>query len=538
MRKKLFIFSGLFFLLSFLILYFGPGAVQAIRANLYNSDILFPFSLYKSFFQPGSHADWILGSNTPYLELALGLVVWALTAGNIHLSLALYAILQPVLLTGCLLYLAYCVLGKNRLLYSLVVLFSALPILSFAVGLTRPLFFLFAWYVHMLTLGLALLALGLVIQIVFGAPRRSESTRVRLYLLCLITVLATTSDALFIFQLAAPLLVVLAALSILSLVSLKKAGLAALSLMIGTGLGQVLYSLPLLVGANRVGLVGSFMNTGRPSLLVLWRFILARISDAWNGGPAGWILWIGFYGACLAVALMLIWQRTHGQHGRVRGRIIALFLFFLLQLAANLSSALISANGELRYFMPVVYIPLFWGWPFVLILIPGLVKRFRGKLALHMGWVFLGVAFALLAVFWVTNRDRPVLDGYYPGQVACIDMHASELGLNRGITQYWSARNFMLLSKDNVVLVQVTHSMAPFHYLNNSDWYRDNFDFILADPLNTSEYLVSLESVVARFGEPAASYNCGGIEMMVYNRWSDQLFKRQFRIYLGFGAWQ
>ena len=536
MRKKFLFFSFVFFCFSFLVLYFAPGAVQAIRANWYNSDILFPFSLYQSLFHAGSALDWVFGSNTPYLELAAGWILWVLAGGNIHLTLVFYAVLQPVLLAACLLYLARCVLGKSWLLSALVVLFSALPVLAFALGLTRSLFFLFTWYVHIFTLGLALLALGLAIQVLFSIPSHSWTTRVRLYLLCLITVLATTSDALFIVQLTAPLLVMLAGMWIFSLAPRNKIGWIGLSLLIGTGLGQVLYSFPLLVGANRVGLVGSFMNANRPPLGVVWRFLLARISDAWNGASLGWIVWIGFYGACLAGVLILAWRRTHGRAGRVSGRFIALFLFLLLQLAANLSSALISANGELRYFMPVVYLPLFWGWPFLLILIPGVVKWLRESLAPPLGWGLLGLAIALLGFFLVTNPGRPALDAYYPLEVACIDTHAQALGLRYGITQYWSARYTQLLSKDRLVMVQVNHDVSPFRYLNNSDGYSHDFGFILADPLNTSSNLVPRAEVVARFGEPAASFDCDGIEMMVYNRPSDQTFKRQFKIYLGFGT--
>ena len=85
-------------------------------------------------------------------------------------------------------------------------------------------------------------------------------------------------------------------------------------------------------------------------------------------------------------------------------------------------------------------------------------------------------------------------------------------------------------------MVQVNHDVSPFRYLNNSDGYSHDFDFILADPLDASANLVPHADVVARFGEPAASINCGGIEMMVYNRASDQAFKRQFNVYLGFGT--
>ena len=536
-RRQLFILAVCFFFLSFPILYFAPGAVQSIRANWYNSDILFPFSLYQGLFHAGSAADWVIGSNVPYLELGIGWIAWILAGGNIHLALVFYAVLQPVLLTACLLYLARCVVGKNRWLSTLVVQFSALPVLAFALGLTPALFFLFTWYVHILTLGLALLALGLAIQVLFIVPRNSGATRIRLYLLCLITVLATTSDALFIFQLTAPLLAVLALVTVLRLAPLKRAGLAALSLLVGTGLGQLLYSFPLLVGANRVGLVGSFMNIARPSLLVIGRFILGRLSDAWNGAPLGWITWISFYVACLAAVLLLAWRHRR-QPGRISGRLISLFMFLPLQMAANLSSTLISGNGELRYFMPAVYLPLFWGWPFLLILIPGLAKRLRGSLAPRLGWSLLGLTAVLLGFFLLTNPDRPALDAYYPPEVACIDAHAQALGLHYGITQYWSARYIQLLSKDGLVMVQVGHDMAPFRYLNNSDGYNQDFDFALADPLNASDNLVPRSTVVARFGEPQASFDCGGIEMMVYNRASDQTYKRQFRVYLGFGSIQ
>ncbi len=545
MRKRTLIFPVAFFISSFFILYFSSGAVQSIRDNLYNSDILFPFSLYRGIFQAGSHPDWIFGSNTPYLELFFGLILWLIARGNIHLTLVFYAVFQPVFMVVCLLYLARCLLGKNWLLFSLVLIFSALPVIAFSMGVSRPLFFLFTWFVHMITMGLALVALGLVIQVINTDQVFSERVRIRLYLLCLLTVLATTSDALFIFQLTAPVIAVLALMVILSIIPLKKAGVITLSLIFGTGLGQVLYKLPLLLGANRVSLVGSFMSPNQAPLIDQLQLIAMKISNAWDGALLGWVIWSGFYLLCLLLALTFIWRWHRNERGKIRSRFFVILLFFPLQLTSNIASSLISGNFELRYFMPLVYIPLFLGWPFLFMLIPWVVESLRGKRVLAVGLSLLGLA----AVLWVVNlnssrEQHPNLADYYPGLVACVDDHSRELGLHRGIAQYWYARYISILSKDNLMMVQEIHSMAPFFYLNNSDGYEDDFDFVLAysdaismnrvDPAN----LVDRAAVIARFGEPAVSFNCDGVDMLVYNRENDQTFKRQFRLYMGFGNWK
>src|SRR5450759_624255 len=164
MRKRTLIFPVVFFISSFFILYFSSGAVQSIRDNLYNSDILFPFSLYRGIFQAGSHPDWIFGSNTPYIDLFAGLILWLVFRGNVYLTLAGFAVLQPVLMAACWLYLAYCIFGKNWQLFSLILVFAALSIMTFSVGLFRSLFFQFTWYGHVSTLGLAVVSLGLAVS--------------------------------------------------------------------------------------------------------------------------------------------------------------------------------------------------------------------------------------------------------------------------------------------------------------------------------------------------------------------------------------
>ncbi len=61
MRKRFLLLSVGFYILSFTILYLAPGSIQHLREGQYNSDLLFPFSVYEGMFSPGSHVDWVFG---------------------------------------------------------------------------------------------------------------------------------------------------------------------------------------------------------------------------------------------------------------------------------------------------------------------------------------------------------------------------------------------------------------------------------------------------------------------------------------------
>ena len=126
----------------------------------------------------------------------------------------------------------------------------------------------------------------------------------------------------------------------------------------------------------------------------------------------------------------------------------------------------------------------------------------------------------------------PNLVDYYPDNVSCVDRIVSSQGLKYGIAQFWQARPITLLSKAGAVVVQISQDLTPFRYINNSDWYHENMDFAIVDSPSNNQYGISRESIISKFGEPANTFSCPGIEILVYNRPTDILFMHQFVVHV------
>jgi len=124
---------SLFFATAFIILFLYSKSWGVYIHNVYNADLLFPFSLYQGLFNQTSHSDWVFGGYTPFMEITIGLILW-LFSRNIHTTFLLYAVIQSILVTLSLIFLAHRVTGSNSKVTSLIVVFSTFPIYLFAFG--------------------------------------------------------------------------------------------------------------------------------------------------------------------------------------------------------------------------------------------------------------------------------------------------------------------------------------------------------------------------------------------------------------------
>ena len=146
--KRLIVFASIFFGLSFLTIYFNSPVFSALRELITNSDYLFPFSLFQGLLNGTGMGGWTFTGHIPlFPDLFFGFIFWILLK-NINLVLIVYAIFQSILILASFIYLSKQIFGKNYTTISLIISFSAIPILLLATGQYMVLQYLLPIYQH------------------------------------------------------------------------------------------------------------------------------------------------------------------------------------------------------------------------------------------------------------------------------------------------------------------------------------------------------------------------------------------------------
>lgn len=430
-----------------------------------------------------------------------------------------------------MLFLAKSIFGKNYVIYSMIMIFSSVPIflLSTQKGLIINLFiYSIRWFAHFGVICLSLLALGFLIRL---AATHKESKKLPwryLLIMDFLIIITVNSDSLFIIQFVIPAVATLFCLYLLSMIQIRRLVIIVASMLLSVGIGFLLYNIQNLWGWGRANLVDKYINFLPEKIINN----LQKFGDEFINllGNRTWLLsvWICFYFVCLIVVSILIWHSRKNKIGFIRKRSLFALLFLLVQVPTIIGALIISSSIEVWYFLPIIYIPLIWGWPLITGFFPGLLKLIQNRYIVVSGSIAitLTIIFGLINLYPISNF--PNLADFYPSNIACIDKKVGNLGLKRGIAQYWRARTITLLSKKGVVVVQVAPNLLPYRWENNSDWYKDDFNFIIIDQPSTTWLSINKETVINRFGEPALIFSCEGMEILVYNRPTDTLFKRQF----------
>lgn len=160
-------------------------------------------------------------------------------------------------------------------------------------------------------------------------------------------------------------------------------------------------------------------------------------------------------------------------------------------------------DSFLRYFQPWLFLTALW-----------LAHLAADRLRVP-GWpagVVLAVLLAAAAVLWA-RPDRLAARIEPPRTLACFQ------GPVAGLAGYWWAKPLVLHSGRRVQIAQVARNGAPYHWIINEGWARQDwaggdgappFGFILMDGLNA-------RAVVARYGMPDRVERCAGIPLWRYD---------------------
>ena len=528
--NKLIVFASIFFGLSFLIIYLNSPVFSTLREMITNSDYLFPFSIFQGLLNGIGMDGWTFTGHIPlFPDLFFGFIFWILLK-NVNLVLIVYAIFQSILILACFIYLSKQIFGKNYLIISLITLSSTIPILLLATGQYMQLHYLLPIYQHFGLISMEIFALGLLIKLLINHHQGLKASTKIYVLLGIVVVLSTTGDPLFFIQFSIPAIIVIFLLAFISACNKKNAITASIVIIIASAVGFFAYDFPSLLGSRRFPLFGSYAKlnfAGIPDNLAV---VLSQLSSFWSGHPWMVVIWGLFYLVCIFLTIKLASICLKQKIGYTRRRILTLALFLTLQLLVLIGATTITGSNTRWYYLPLVFIPLFWGWPFFIPLINKWKAVVRNKhfVTFSQGAIVL---VSLGLIISVASRNNPLIDisEYYPSWVACIDNNAQKYQLHHGIADYWQARTLTLESKAGLSVAQVSPDLMPFRWENNSKEYEGNdFDFIILGGNKAGNYEIKLATVVDRFGEPNASFSCEGNIVLVYNEPKDKKFREQF----------
>lgn len=126
----------------------------------------------------------------------------------------------------------------------------------------------------------------------------------------------------------------------------------------------------------------------------------------------------------------------------------------------------------------------------------------------------------------------------HPDYQRCLDDTYESHSLSTGYGDYWTARTLSYASRAGVrvrplrgrmVIEPWVYGMAGFLPLPDEGRAYDRYDFIVRSRFTA-------EQIEARFGPPAQSVDCGGLDVLVYDRPSDLAFRHIVRIPALLGA--
>ncbi|MRW85301.1 hypothetical protein GJ698_14545 [Pseudoduganella sp. FT26W] len=458
--------------------------LKADVALLFHSDSDYLPALYHDLVEQGGRlSQWNLTPAPSFLPdwPLFFLARWA--AGDFFHALPAYFVLQGLLLFALMLWLARALIDARQALATA----SCATVLVFywAMHAISPYIYFYLSAFHCGVFLLLLLSLRL-------------EFRQSCWLLGGVAMLAALSDRLYLLQYTLPAVLTLAALHWRQRLPWKR---QALAIVLGSLIGVRLYrlvahalTLPWMMSLDAVAL--NLPQLGR------------ILDETWHYAPACLALLMMYYlvlSALLAGALL-------GRGWRLRQPLAArLALFNWLSMAGTLAAVLLSANTPtVRYFIPAYVLPL-------------LVAPVLLYTSLPQHWHRHLTAALLLCAVWLTQSMLlPVLRDlgatqrtYYPPQVACMDGAIAQYGLQYGMSNYWDAKRFGMLSRHPRMIAPYTKELEPMHWITSESVFRRSYDFVLVGHGQELDVL-DAGTLIRQNGAPAARIDCGTFDLLAY----------------------
>lgn len=120
----------------------------------------------------------------------------------------------------------------------------------------------------------------------------------------------------------------------------------------------------------------------------------------------------------------------------------------------------------------------------------------------------------------ITLASKPgfrLKENYYPEDLRCIDKALHNQG-HDGIAQYWTARPFSMLSKENLKINQVLPNLDPFLRSANIGKHKNSYSFAIIDIY--SGWILDQNLIENINGKPKQIVLCGDKKLLIYPKHS------------------
>ncbi len=495
---------------------FSDGTLDPM--DLFNSDELYLAALYRDLFELGGRwSGWRL-TPAPYFfpDMPLYFALHALSGSFVYATL-LYAAAQVVLLVLATQFLVRTVAppGAAALGQVVAVCGVAALLVAYGTGTFFAMQFSVLNAIHFSVVLMSLVGLALALRTFRGGARFAP------WLLGAMCFLASASDGLFVvaFTVPAGLCLVLLAVAVRP-VPWRRLGIPLGTMAVATLLG---FRAARWLTSKRSG-SGYTRLKADVALESLGQLQAAMVEQA-RQSPGLTALWVGV--TLAAVVVLVARRRQWTVPGSPRWGLYAVCLFGVLALGTSVGAVVLT--GLFGDLMGIRYLLLPILFPFLgLACAAGLVPRETWQRALGAG------ALAVVAVSWGVafarkpwRTEGPLVSGFYPSLVACLDENRERHGLGWGVGDYWNAKFVSLFSRTGLWVNQVMDEGRKHPWINNIHWYldrrgeRSDYTFIIMQRLDPASF-------TSRFGEPRTRFQCDGVDIYVYGDGFDAALRDSF----------
>jgi hypothetical protein len=494
----LFLAAGLIFLI---VGYLTYRLVE--MGYFFNSDELFPAALYKDLIhRGGSLNDWNLPPHPDFFpEWPLYFVTNALAPNPFWAVLAFF-VAQIVLTFFALGWLNRLFLDRGKaFLFAGMSLSSLCYLCMESTTSWSPFKCLAVPVQHLGAFVAGLVVLRLAVMAILWPERRVK--KAYLFLIFILSSLVSLSDAIFVVQFCAPLVIASIYLWAKCVVPWRKALSVATSTVAGMACGLVLH-----------GHLGLNMRwyPNHIDIRVLSRNALdieSLFLNLWHTHPS----WLALC-ALVWATLFCMWafvDKLEEFQRPLSGSAKFLTAFCLASCGMVLASNLmVDVSVAVRYFIPVFFFPVFFA-PYVTLAIRH--SRLRTTVILVC---MAGVCAA--AIHFLASNPQPLAfhGDYYPEEIQCMDAAFQKYGLDNGVAGYWDAKRIAVLAKTKVNIAQVTYDLDNYGWFNTKRTFRHSYDFAVIDLAAPPVDTLNEARIKAINGQPRDTVLCAQKKILLY----------------------
>jgi hypothetical protein len=468
----------------------------------FNSDTLFPAELYQDLIQRGgSLYDWNLPPPPFFFpDWPIFFVTNAL-APNPYWAVAAFFVAQIVLTFFALAWLNRLFLDRGK-----AFLFAGMSLLSLCylcmesdAGVS-PFRCLALPVQHLGIFVTGLVVLRLAVMAILSPETHVK--KAHLFLIFILSSLASLSDALFVMQFCGPLVIASIYLWAKCVVPWRKALSVAASTATGMTCGLVLH------GHLRLNVVWYPVYIDIGVLSKNASDIESLFLYTWHTHPS----WLALC-ALVWATLFCMWafvDKLEEFQRPLSGSAKFLTAFCLASCGLVLASNLIlNVTVAVRYFIPVFFFPVFLA-PYVTLAI-----RRSGLRTTAILVCMAGVCAAAIN-FLASNRPLAFHGDYYPEEIQCMDAAFQKYGLDNGVANYWDAKRTVVLAKTEVNIAQLASNLENYEWFTSKRTFRRFYDFAIIDLAAPPDGMLNEARIKAINGQPRETVLCGEKKILVY----------------------